>query len=336
MAVLNVTAGDEASLRTVTAGAAAGDIIAVPAGTYNLTANWTVTKGVTIEPSRTTAGAAGPVTVAHSAARHGLIIDNSGGTIDRLTIRGIKLIGNGGLASGGTTLDGISFAGTVDKKLTNFRLEDVDLAGWRNGVSLVANETAGHEGASAGVYVTLAGCNVTESRTRGVVLRNCSMATVERCEINNSGQNGLWAQTCQNFRLLSSAVESNNTLLGTGAEGDAQVLIKLCHAFSVHGLDIEGMPQTGTATATGVCVSNCYSGSIHGLSVYATAFRANQYAVRFVNNARHVRVGPFVVNYITEPVSRDGTCPPFFPGQVFGWVQGQPSTLTVDGYRTEA
>ena len=321
MALLAVTAGDEASLRTVTAGAVAGDVVAVPSGTYALTATWTVTAGVTIQPSLAVAGAAGPVNVTVNAARHGLVIDNSAATVNRLTLRGIRLTG-----SGGATLDGISFVGTAGKKLTNCLIEGCDLSGWRNGISLVAADV----GSGAGVYVEVRGCDVSTNRVRGMHLTNLSMCAVRRCEMNGNGANGLYAQSCINFSLHESASEGNNTLNGTTLEGDAQVLIKTCHAFTVGALDVESMPTAVGTCKVGLAVANCYGGAVIGYNVAQTAYQPDSVGLRLSNGSRAVRLDQMTYSYITTPIALDASS--VFPEvSLRTVVQVAPSTLTLDG-----
>ncbi len=222
----------------------------------------------------------------------------SGADLKRLQIEDMTLVGNA------TGLDGISIVGTAGKgKYTGVLIANVDISACRNGVAV----SMPNIGADAMVYLVMDGMTITGSRARGVTIANVSMARMQSCEVNSSTQNGIFASICPNFQIVSCASETNNQGLGSGIEGDAQVLIKLCHSFTVLGLDMENLPTAAAATKTGLVISNCTGGSLSGVNVIqgGSQIYPNSIGVHLVNSARAIQIGSITASYIAHPIYYD-------------------------------
>jgi len=303
LAVLAVTAGNEASLRTQTAACAAGDVLAIPGGVYNMTAQWTVSKGIFIQYDSTVGGNSGGVRVNALSGQHGINIDNSAASISRLNLSRIKF------TSGGGTSNGINFVapGGSSFALSHFRAESCDCVNFSNGV-FVDNSGSGTGGsAGLGTQFVFYDLDVSGSTSRGIVLKNLSVCEIENCEVNSSGLNGIWANACGNLGIRKSASEGNNTTNDTSEEGASQVLVKLSHGFAIDNLDIESLPTNAAAAKVGVCVSRCFGGSITALAVTqtGTTFYANSKGVYLFGGTRGMSKIDVITKQITTPIAKD-------------------------------
>ena len=111
------------------------------------------------------------------------------------------------------------------------------------------------------LLVRIADCEANSCAGNGLDIRNCTTTYVLGGFYHGCRHFGIYAENSFGIRLIGTALEENQTA-GTSSDYDAQLRLKLTHAFTVIGCHFEDFSQAGRAAKTAISVENCRGGQI--------------------------------------------------------------------------
>ncbi|HEY1275377.1 MAG TPA: choice-of-anchor Q domain-containing protein [Thermoleophilaceae bacterium] len=221
--VTNTNDSGPGSLRVTLEGAAAGDTIVVPAGTYNLTSgSLTVAAGVTLDGD-----AAGTTVIRAAGAFRVLCVtttDPTVGIVD-LTIAGGRASPGDACANGRG--GGIANVGGALLNVVN---------------SVIAGNTStpGVSGGGGGIYT-----NGDVSMFDSVIRNNATNARVG----GNNGGGGIYWDGTGNFSLNESTISGNTATVAGGASGGGGIYSNA--ALNLQNVTVSGNTQSGFSVGGG-------------------------------------------------------------------------------------
>jgi hypothetical protein len=286
-----VNVRDFSSPAAAIAAAQTGDRIYFPGptpGAYIAPAGgWTIQKSLEIfgdGPGMGT-GDTGTTLKPNSANDHVFVIQ---APVDNVHIRDLKIKLDNQPASDGTG-NGIHCLTTTNNKATGLQIERVQIANLGNdGIHIDGN-------ASAVIFLHITDCQVVACRGSGLYLKNCSSSYVQGGYLTANRKFGAYIETC-GIRLIAVAFE-NNQAAGASNDYDAQLRLKLSHAFTVLGCHVEEFDNNANAK-TGVSIENCVGGHFGGGYLGNATGVAGSRGIFISSASRGIVVGPNQWSYV--------------------------------------
>ena len=247
-----------------------GDRIYLPAGTYMIPdSGLVVDKPLELFGDGIGRGESGTLLKPRAAGGNGnvIVIRSRGGAAPGyVTLRDLRIGPNGmpgtpgkGRGYGILLQQGAASRGTVQRLIVE-RIVISAMAA--DGIRI----EGGDMGSNAVILSTLSDVQCIECRGAGLVLRNGAVISVVRGYFNGNHRAGIDAEAVSSLRLDQVAFQNDqNRPRVEDADLDAQLRLKLCHAFNVLGCYFEefASPSPGTRR-TAVVLENCRGGVLQG------------------------------------------------------------------------
>lgn len=258
-------------------------------------------------------------------------------TYDRLEFLNMTLTGNS-TATAAIYFNYTAPAAGSARKFDHVRITNLNITNFNVGISALIPYT--DDNRCVCTLWTIDNCEISACRQYGIWVNNVSNCAVRNSEIKTCALHGINAYLCPNISIRDSIVDGCNTDLivsGSSLEGGAQMLVKLCHPFTISNVLVRNLPTNSNAAKTGLCLSNCNGGFVEGFSCECPSvgglgedFFSNSIGIQLTAAARGVKLESMVHKWIRSPIVWDKSCdPPVYEQNQI--VQSQPSDLSVRG-----